>query len=363
VLSKVRVSGGGRCNVTHACFDARTLCAYYPRGSRELLGPFHTFGPHDTIDWFADQNVQLKEEPDGRMFPTTDSSETIIDCFISLCNQHEITIHTSEKVTDFEAIGSGFNVTSNRSRYNCKKLVISAGSSPSIWNLCSAKGLEISSAVPSLFTFNLANNDITQLMGVSVGNVDISIVDTKIKTSGPILVTHWGLSGPAILKASAWGARVLHEKNYDFNVNVDWVPSISDEQINTIKFEQARKKPTSTSFVGVPSRLWHYLLSTCHIPDTKTWADLNKQEMNAIVNVLKRSNFKVKGKTTFKEEFVTAGGVALHQVNFKSYELKKHPNFYIVGEALDIDALTGGFNFQAAWTGGFIAAQHIVDTL
>lgn len=363
VLNKVRVSGGGRCNVTHACYDAKTLCTYYPRGSRELLGPFHNFGPQDTIDWFAEHGVELKTEADGRMFPITDSSETIIDCFLGLCSRLNITIHKSEKVLDYESIEDRYDVTTSSRKYKCNKLVISAGSSPSIWNLCATKGLEISSAVPSLFTFNLQGNNITQLMGLSVSNVNVSIVDTKIKTSGPVLVTHWGLSGPAILKASAWGARVLNEKNYDFIAEIDWIPTMSDDEIQAIKFDHARKKPGSTAFNGIPSRLWQYLLSTCNVPDNKTWADLNKNEMNAIVNVLKRCKFNVKGKTTFKEEFVTAGGVALHQVNFKTYELKKFPSLYIVGEALDIDAVTGGFNFQAAWTGGFLAAKHISETL
>lgn len=362
VLNKVRISGGGRCNATHACFDPKELTTYYPRGARELLGPFHTFGPTQTIEWFKNHGVNLKTEADGRMFPDSDSSETIIRCFQGLTQKLGIKVIQNVKVKGFnysEEDEYKFEINTESIHYNSKRLMLATGSSPFIWNMLKEHGYKIVEPVPSLFTFNLPNNPICKLMGLSVPKANVQIKDTKIKTNGPLLITHWGFSGPAILKASAWGANVLEEKKYAFDAIIDWVPDVHIEQITELRDTMAKKKVVSNPVFGLPSRLWTYMTDDIISDKEKNWASLSKTELNAIVQNLKSASFTVSGKSTFKEEFVTAGGVALSQINFKCFESKIQPGLFMAGEILNIDAVTGGFNFQAAWTGGYLAGLEL----
>lgn len=367
VLNKVRISGGGRCNATHHCFDPKLLTAYYPRGQRELLGPFHVFGAKDTVSWFEQKGVKLYTEPDGCMFPVSNSSDTIIQCFLQLAKKHKIEIVTNAKVKDFtyhvDVRSHRFEILTDKAVYNTKILMMATGSSPFIWNMLEHKGYEIVPPCPSLFTFNLPNHPISKLMGLVVKNAVVTIENSKIATDGPLLITHWGLSGPAILKASAWGATLLADRKYDFTAYVDWVPSIKTGEITQLRETMAKKKVTANHLFGLPARLWQFLMESILTDKEKNWASLTKNEMSDIITQLKKCPFPVKGKTTFKEEFVTAGGVALHQINFKTFESKLHPGLYMAGEVINIDAVTGGFNFQAAWTGGFIAAQSMADKL
>lgn len=365
VLNKVRISGGGRCNATHHCFDPKLLTAYYPRGQRELLGPFHVFGAQDTVTWFEQNGVKLYTEPDGCMFPVSNSSDTIIQCFLQLAKKYQIEIVTNAKVKDFtchdESNNYRFEVMTDKAFYHAKMLMLATGSSPFIWNMLEHKGYEIVHPCPSLFTFNLPNHPISKLMGLVVKNASVSIENSKITTDGPLLITHWGLSGPAILKASAWGATLLAERNYDFTAYVDWIPNIKTEEITQLRETMAKKKVTSNHLFGLPARLWQFLMESILTDKEKNWASLTKNEMSNIITQLKKCPFAVKGKTTFKEEFVTAGGVALHQINFKTFESKIHSGLYMAGEVINIDAVTGGFNFQAAWTGGYIAAMSMAE--
>jgi predicted Rossmann fold flavoprotein len=366
VLNKVRISGGGRCNVTHACYEAKALATFYPRGHRELIGPFSRFGPQDTVDWFASHGVAIKTEADGRMFPETDMSQTIIDCFLNICQQYEVTVKTHSKVTDIKFIdekSDTYTVITDEATYHCPTLVITAGSSPNIWRIMEQQGYEISTAVPSLFTFNLPYNPICALMGVAVQDATVHIKNTKTTTSGPLLITHWGLSGPAILKASSWGARDLADMNHKFDIIIDWAPKTSIDDITSLRTTYAKKKVVANAPTQMPSRLWHYKFEQLKINPDKQWADLTKIEMNNLVDTIKKDTYAVSGKTTFKEEFVTAGGVALSQVNFKTFGSKKHPNLYMAGEILDIDGVTGGFNFQAAWTGAHLVSEAILAQL
>ncbi|MBK8820366.1 MAG: NAD(P)/FAD-dependent oxidoreductase [Saprospiraceae bacterium] len=364
VLNKVRISGGGRCNATHACFDPKLLTNYYPRGKKELLGPFHVLGANDTVKWFEHHGVKLYTEPDGCMFPVSNTSDTIIQCFLKLCREYGIRIINNCKVKDFIHHPEGtfsFEIISNETIFYAHKMMLATGSSPFIWKMMESKGYQIVPPCPSLFTFNLPSHPITKLMGLVVTNAVIRLADSKIETNGPILITHWGLSGPAVLKASAWGATLLASKNYDFTAIVDWIPDISENYISTLKETHAKKKVSANPQFGIPTRLWQFLMEEVLTDKEKNWASLTKNEVNDIIKQLKNKNFRVQGKTTFKEEFVTAGGISLSQINFKTFESKLHPGLYMAGEVIDIDAVTGGFNFQAAWTGGFIAARAMTS--
>lgn len=364
VLNKVRISGGGRCNATHACFDPKLLTNYYPRGQRELLGPFHTFGASETVAWFERNGVKLYTEPDGCMFPVSNSSDTIIQCFLQLAKKYQIEIIRNAKVKDFKVREEEiykFEVFTDQNIYTTVNLMFATGSSPFIWQLLEKHGYEIVPPCPSLFTFNLPGHPISKLMGLVVKNAHVTIKDSKIITDGPLLITHWGLSGPAILKASAWGATLLAQKHYDFTAIVDWIPNINVEDITELRESMAKKKVIANTLFGLPARLWQFLIGQVLTDTEKNWASLSKTEMTAIITQLKNCPFPVKGKTTFKEEFVTAGGVALHQINFKTFESKLHPGLFMAGEVINIDAVTGGFNFQAAWTGGYIAGMEMAQ--
>jgi predicted Rossmann fold flavoprotein len=362
VLGKVRVSGGGRCNVTHACFEPNELVKFYPRGEKELRGPFHQFCSGDTIEWFEKHGVELKIEEDGRMFPVSNSSQTIIDCFIKTTQKLGIAVLTGQSVQSVFKKDNFWKVETQNENYIAEKLVLATGSNPKIWEMLQQKGHAIVSPVPSLFTFNIKDPRIKELPGVAT-QVTVKVKDTKLVSTGPLLITHWGMSGPAILKLSAWGARILFDKNYQFTIFVNWLNDVDAEDaekiLKTLKQEHAKKAVSKKSPFDFPNRLWESLVLASTIEAETKWADLSKIQLQNLVNQLTNSTFQVNGKSTFKEEFVTAGGIDLKEINFKTMESKLHENLYFAGEIVNIDAITGGFNFQNAWTSGFIVANTI----
>lgn len=363
VLSKVRISGGGRCNVTHACFIPNDLVKFYPRGEKELKGPFNTFCSGDTIEWFERHGVELKIEEDGRMFPVTDSSQTIIDCFLEASKKLGIQILMGESIQSLYHNENHWKIETNKEVFLAEKLVMATGSNPKMWDMLAEMGHTIISPVPSLFTFNIKDPRIKDLMGVSAV-ASVKVKGTKLEATGPLLITHWGMSGPAILRVSAWGARELFDKSYQFTLQVNWLNDIDAEEcedhLKELRHENAKKTVTKFSPYDFPNRLWQSLVNAAGIQPETRWADLSKTQLQALVQQLTNGQFQVNGKSTFKEEFVTAGGVDLKEVNFKTMESKLLPDLYFAGEVLNIDAITGGFNFQNAWTGGYIAAQSIV---
>lgn len=364
VLEKVRISGGGRCNVTHACFVPNDLVKFYPRGEKELRGPFHQFCSGDTIEWFEKHGVSLKIEEDGRMFPESDSSQTIIDCFTKATTDLGIDVLTSQSVQSIYQSENHFKVQTNTDTFLCQKVVLATGSNPKMWEMIENLGHSIVSAVPSLFTFNIKDTRIKDLMGLSAF-ASVKVKKSKLEASGPLLITHWGMSGPGILRLSAWGARELFDKNYHFAILVNWLNETSFEEcidlLKEIKLENAKKVIPKKAPFEMPNRLWERLVLASGISEETKWADCNKVQLNALANQLTSGEFQVNGKSTFKEEFVTAGGIDLKEVNFKTMESKIIPNLYFAGEILNIDAITGGFNFQNAWTGGFVAANAIAS--
>lgn len=366
LLSKVRVSGGGRCNVTHSCFDNSLLIKNYPRGEKELRNTFSRFSTTDTINWFKQRGVELKTEADGRMFPVTDSSETIINCLMQEAEKANVKIKLNVDIQEIiKNDTETFTLKANGGgTFECDKLIIASGGNPKTeaYNWLRDLGHTIIKPVPSLFTFNIPNDSITQLMGISLPHAKIRVTGIKLETEGPLLITHWGMSGPAILKASAWGARQLSDLNYNFTVAVTWLPKYTEEKIRIIFSNQREENPAKTIFsncpVELPKRLWEYLVLKANIPETTRWADLTKKCGNLLSHILINDEYKVVGKTTFKEEFVTCGGISLKEIDFATMQSKIVPNLYFAGEILDIDGITGGFNFQCAWSTGWIAAQN-----
>jgi len=362
VLSKVRISGGGRCNVTHACFVPNDLVKFYPRGEKELRGPFHQFCSGDTIEWFENHGVALKIEEDGRMFPESNSSQTIIDCFTDNVHKLGIQVLTGQSVQSLFKTEEFWKVETNKETFACKKLIISAGSNPKVWEMLSELGHTIIPPVPSLFTFNIKDPRIKDLMGLSAF-ASVKVKGSKLRASGPLLITHWGMSGPGILRLSAWGARELADKNYQFALLVNWLNDVDLEDavdvLKNLKEEHTKKTIIKKSPFEFPNRLWESLVLASGITQETKWADLSKKQLTQLAEQLTNGVFQVNGKSTFKEEFVTAGGVDLKEINFKTMESKLLPNLYLAGEVLNIDAITGGFNFQNAWTGGFIISEAI----
>ncbi len=362
VLSKVRISGGGRCNVTHACFEPNELVKFYPRGEKELRGPFHQFCSGDTAEWFSNHGVELKIEDDGRMFPISNSSQTIIDCFLKATQKLGIAVLTGQSVQSIFKKDNLWKIETQNENYICQKLILATGSNPKIWEMLQTFGHAIITAVPSLFTFNIKDSRIKELPGVSA-IVSVKVKDTKLSSTGPLLITHWGMSGPAILKLSAWGARILSEKSYQFTIFVNWLNDVdaddAEKILKNIKQEHAKKAVSKKSPFDFPNRLWESLVLASNISDETKWADLSKIQLQNLASQLTNSSFQVKGKSTFKEEFVTAGGIDLKEINFKTMESKLHKNLYFAGEIVNIDAITGGFNFQNAWTSGFILANSL----
>ncbi len=366
VLQKVRISGGGRCNVTHACFEPNELVKFYPRGEKELRGPFHQFCSGDTIEWFEKHGVELKIEADGRMFPVSNSSQPIIDCFLKATQKLGITVLTGQSVQSIfnpEVSGENFwKIETQTENYLAEKLILATGSNPKVWEMLQNFGHAVVSPVPSLFTFNIKDSRIKELPGVAA-QVTVKVKDTKLTSTGPLLITHWGMSGPAILKLSAWGARILHDKNYQFTIFVNWLndedTSDVEKKLKELKQEHAKKSVSKKSPFELTNRLWESLVLASGIEVETKWADLSKIQLQNLANQLTNGTFQVNGKSTFKEEFVTAGGIDLKEINFKTMESKLHENLYFAGEIVNIDAITGGFNFQNAWTSGFIVANAI----
>ncbi len=363
VLEKVRISGGGRCNVTHAEFVPNELVKNYPRGEKELRGPFHQFCSGDTVEWFSNRGVALKIEDDGRMFPTSDSSQTIIDCFLNEVKRLKIDVLTSQSVQSIYQGEDYWKVETNTETFLCQKLVMTTGSNPKIWDMLSGIEHNIISPVPSLFTFNCKDIRIKNLMGISA-NVSVKINNTSLKNNGALLITHWGFSGPAILKLSAFGARELFDKKYQFTLQINWLKNYHFDEVlqelKNLKIEHSKKIVSKKSPFDLSNRLWESLVLASTISESLKWADVTKQQLINLANQLTNSEFQINGKSTFKEEFVTAGGIDLKEINFKTMESKLHKNLFFAGEIVNIDAITGGFNFQNAWTSGFIVANAII---
>ena len=365
VLQKVKISGGGRCNVTHACFEPKELVQFYPRGEKELLGPFHQFMTGDTFEWFENNGIPLKIEKDNRVFPESNSSQTIIDCFLGKTKALGIPVLKNHGVNSIKKQGDSWLLTTKEQQFVCDAVVMAAGSSKKVWELSKALRHSIISPVPSLFTFNIKDSRIKDLLGISVPNATVQIEDTNLGASGPLLITHWGMSGPAILKLSAFGARVLAEKNYEYQVQVNWLSRPTHKIVNVLlnlKKKHSKKQVIVRSpFEEIPKRLWERFVLATTIKTTFNWADVSHEQIDALANQLTKSVYIAKGKSTFKEEFVTAGGVDLREINFKNFESKLQNNLFFVGEVLNIDAVTGGFNFQNAWTGGWLCAKALAS--
>jgi predicted Rossmann fold flavoprotein len=360
LLSKVKVSGGGRCNVTNACFSPSELSKSYPRGERFLKKAFYSFSTQDTINWFEKRGVELKAEPDKRMFPVTDDSQTIVDCLMDSARRLNVKIKVKSDVSGITKTDNAFILTINGKEEEFSHVIIASGGSPKLsgFDWIKELGHSIIPPVPSLFTLNMPKEDITQLMGVTVKNASIRLQGSKLQTDGPLLITHWGMSGPAVLKLSAWGARELNDLNYKFKVSVNWV--MQSEQLAFEVLEEAyanRAKFGNRNPFDLPKRLWAYLAHKCGIDEDQIWLDIKKKDKNRFINVLINDVYDVSGKTTFKEEFVTCGGVNLKEISVESMQSKFMKGLYFCGEVMDIDAITGGFNFQAAWTTGFIAGK------
>jgi predicted Rossmann fold flavoprotein len=370
LLSKVRVSGGGRCNVTHACDSISEMIKKYPRGEKFLKQAFYHFFTIDTIEWFEERNVKLKTEGDGRMFPESNSSETVVNCLLNEANNNRVEILMNREIVKIERITER---TKNVFRLFSKDetvleadfVCIACGGfhKPEHYKWLSEIGHSFESPVPSLFTFNVPQNPISQLMGISVNNVHVKINGTKFFQPGPLLITHWGFSGPAVLKLSAFAANELFRLNYNFSISINWLPDYNEnsmlEKLKMIRLELASKKIMNKNPFGLPQRLWEYHLQQCEINLEIRWADLPAKQQNQLSKQLCSNQFNVKGKTTFKEEFVTAGGIKLNEIDANTMQSKLVPNLFFAGEIMDVDGITGGYNFQHAWTSGWIAAKSI----
>ena len=375
-LAKVRVSGGGRCNVTHHCFEPSQLVQNYPRGGKALRGAFSRFQPLDVVRWFNAEGVKLKTEVDGRMFPVSDDSETIVEALMFAAKKAGVVILTNVLVQKVEYLGTNkFDITlKNRENILCDRLLLATGSSPSGYAIARSLGHELEPPVPSLFTFNIKDSKLHELAGVSVNPAIVKLISSansekkkssrnQLEQSGALLITHWGLSGPAVLKLSAWAARELYECNYQAKLAVNWIPSLKAEAVKQIllsaKTDQPKKFISNYCPVDVSLRLWEYLLDKAEVELEKRWADVSNKAIQQITNVLTASEYAIAGKGVFKDEFVTCGGVRLQDVNFQTMESKICSGLFFAGEILDIDGVTGGFNFQNAWTTAWIAAQGL----
>ncbi len=363
LLTKVRISGGGRCNVTHACFQTNELAKHYPRGEKALRKIFERFSPTETIAWFKQRGVALKTEADGRMFPTTDNSETIANCLIDAADSLKVVIKTRAEVLRIEPQKNYFDLeVKGIGQIKTHKLIVAAGGSPKLagFDWLKRLGHQIIEPVPSLFTFNVPSHPLADLMGLSVPHAQVRIAGQKLLEKGPLLITHWGFSGPAVLRISAWGARILHGLNYTFQVSIAWLGTGREEEVGAILQNFRTMHPqkfvcTQSPSYQLPKRLWENLCKRGGIEENRKWVELSKQQVNKLQSLLTNDVFEVSGKTTFKEEFVTAGGVALSDVNFDTMQSRHVPNLYFAGEILDIDGITGGFNFQAAWSTAYVA--------
>jgi predicted Rossmann fold flavoprotein len=362
VLSKVRISGGGRCNLTHAEFKPKPLSSNYPRGQKELLGPFHAFMTGDTMKWFEDRGVRLKIEEDGRVFPESNSAQTIIDCFTSEADKCNIDKLLNHSVQDIRVSNKRWELATTKGTFSAEKILIATGSSPKIWTLLEELGHQVVTAVPSLFTFSISDPRLKSIPGVVAKHVELAVNDSTLTSSGPLLITHSGISAPSVLKLSAYAAIELAKRNYNFDLTINFIAqdfTTCFRKLGHNKIESPKKLVRKSALFGLPKRLWEQLVIGADFPTDITWAEVNQKQLQKLAIQLTSAVFKVTGKSTFKEEFVTAGGVALKEINFKTFESKIHKNLFFAGEVLNIDAVTGGFNFQNAWTGAFIAAQKM----
>jgi len=363
VLSKVKISGGGRCNVTNATFGIAELCKNYPRGHKELKKVFTQFKVKDTIEWFESRGVELVTQEDNCIFPISQSSQSIIDCFLKECKRLGITIALESTVLKIQNLKTGFNLVMRESTLHATNVILTIGGQPkkSGFKILEDLNHTIVEPVPSLFTFNMPDEAVTKLMGIVVNPATTKIQGTKLVENGPLLVTHWGMSGPAILKLSAWGARILEERNYSFKLQVNWLNNLNYNDVSRLLQDgvtkSGQKKVSNQKIVPIPTRLWDFLLDKIKLDTNKKWSELSKKEVNRLIEVLVNDRYSVVGKTTFKEEFVTAGGVNLNEVEFSTMESRLYPGLFFAGEALDIDGITGGFNFQAAWSTAFLASN------
>ena len=362
LLAKVRISGGGRCNVTHACFDPKELVKNYPRGKKELLGPFHRFQPLDTIDWFETRGVTLKQEGDGRMFPDTDSSETIIECFLQEANRLQLDIRKKNKVAAITNVESGFELdTGEGSSFFADRVILATGSAPAGWEFASSLGHTIQAAVPSLFTLKILSFPFVDLAGVSVSAVRLSAGDGRFQQEGPLLLTHWGFSGPSALKLSAWSARFLAERSYQAPVIVDWIPEYTIERAKQMICDECLSRPAKQvgglQIFPIPKRLWQELCGRSNVSSECPLRQLSKAAIISLCQTRQNDSYDINCKSTNKEEFVTCGGVTLSEIHFKTMESKLCPGLFFCGEILDVDGVTGGFNFQNAWTTGWLAGK------
>ena len=362
LLAKVRISGGGRCNVTHACFEPAELSKKYPRGGRELLGAFHRFQPRDTVEWFAARGVATKTEEDGRMFPVTDDSATIVDCLLAAARRAGVAIRTSTAVRAAAKEGDAFLLTlADGSRESFDRLIVATGGNKASGGLAIAEGFghTIVPPVPSLFTFHIADPRLADLAGVSVGHAEVTAPGTKLRTDGPVLITHAGLSGPGILKLSAWGAREFAARDYRFPVVLNWIaphtPASAFDLLAAVRTREARKQVATFSPVAMPQRLWERLVAAAGLTPSTPWAHVANPALHALAAQLTAGEFQVTGKSAFKDEFVTCGGVKLSEIDFRTMESRKASGLHFAGEVLDVDGVTGGFNFQNAWTTGHLA--------
>ncbi|MFO5492100.1 MAG: NAD(P)/FAD-dependent oxidoreductase [Cuspidothrix sp.] len=364
-LAKVLISGGGRCNVTHACFEPKNLVQNYPRGGKALLGAFTRFQPLDTISWFAAHGVNLKTEADGRMFPITDRAETIAECLIREAFAAKIELCIGTPVSAVTRKNEGFEIVlKSGETKQCDRLLLATGSSLAGYKIARELGHDIQSPVPSLFTFNIADPQLRELAGISVNSVNVRLSGTgktPLQQTGPLLITHWGVSGPAVLKLSAWGARILHENRYQHKLIINWLPHLSPEEVRQklleVKTEWGKKAIALHRGVDLPHRLWQYIIQRSNITIEERWAAISNKTLNQLVQEITQGEYLITGKGVFKEEFVTCGGVNLKEVNFKTMESKLVPGLHFAGEILDIDGVTGGFNFQSAWTTAYLAGQ------
>ena len=366
LLQKVKISGGGRCNVTHDCFDPKQLSKHYPRGEKSLIGPLHRWGAADTVEWFASRGVELKTESDGRMFPITDSSQTVIECLINTANNAGIEIQTSTGVKEITKTENGEYslLTDHGDTLSTRNVLIATGGTRLAAGAKLATMLDhsLEPAVPSLFTFKITDSRIADLSGLSVAHTEITIPNSKLSSEGPLLITHWGVSGPGILRISAWGARELYDLNYKFQIVVNWLPDQEVSSTFTDLRNSAGKRQIHkrSPFAEIPKRLWSRLATRAGITDTAIWSQLSKVQTNALIDQLTKCTFQVQGKSINKDEFVTCGGVPLHEINLKTMESKLHQGLYFAGEVMNVDGITGGFNFQNAWTSGHLAGSNIV---
>lgn len=371
VLQKVKISGGGRCNVTHDCFDPKRMATHYPRGNKALIGPLHRFGVAETVRWFSQRGVELKTESDGRMFPVTDNSQTVIDCLRDAAEQAGVEVETSAAVKTIarndEAKG-GFDLVLHGGRkLRARFVLLATGGTRSASGARLAQGLghTLRPAVPSLFTFNIDDPRIVGLQGLSVDPARVSVRGESLSDEGPLLITHWGLSGPAVLKMSAWGARLLHQLDYTFTIEVDWLPGVDVEsRFHRLRSDWgARQVATRSPFDAIPRRLWERLVEASGVRGECRWAELSKKKARTLVDQLRRGAFEVTGKSTYKDEFVTCGGVSTDDVDMRTMQSRETPGVHFAGELLDVDGVTGGFNFQNAWTTGYLAGQAIAAEL